>query len=34
MSFEKAIILAMIEASYKDHIIDESTYFNMLSRIS
>ena len=30
MSLEKAILLSMITASYKDKIIDEITYQNMI----
>lgn len=33
MTLEKAILLAMIEASYKDHLIDEETYNNMVHSI-
>ena len=33
MTLEKAILIAMIEASYKDKIIDETTYHNMLNRV-
>lgn len=33
MSLEKAILLAMIEASFKDKIIDEVTYHKMKQAI-
>lgn len=33
MTLEKAILIAMIEASYKDKIIDEISYRNMLSKV-
>lgn len=33
MSLEKAILLSMITASYKDKIIDEITYQNMLQKL-
>lgn len=33
MTLENAILLAMIEASYKDHLIDEETYNNMIHSI-
>lgn len=33
MTLEKAILIAMIEASYKDKIIDETTYHNMLNKV-
>ena len=33
MTLEKAILIAMIEASYKDKIIDETTYRNMLNKV-
>lgn len=33
MSLEKAILLAMIEASFKDKIIDEATYYKMKQAI-
>lgn len=34
MNLEKAILLSMIEASYKDKIIDEVTYKNMLRKLN
>jgi len=33
MSLEKAVLIAMIEASYKDKIIDEQTYHNMMQKV-
>lgn len=33
MSLEKAILLSMITASYKDKIIDEITYQNMIQKL-
>ena len=33
MSLEKAILLSMITGSYKDKIIDEITYQNMLQKL-
>lgn len=33
MTLEKAILLAMIEASFKDNLIDEETYNNMMHSI-
>ena len=33
MTLEKAILLAMIEASFKDNIIDEVTYKKMKQRL-
>lgn len=33
MDFEKSILIAMIEASYKDNIIDETTFQNMMQKI-
>lgn len=33
MNLEKAILLSMITASYKDKIIDEITYQNMLQKL-
>ena len=34
MSLEKAILLSMITASYKDKLIDEITYKNMLRKLN
>lgn len=34
MTLEKAILIAMIEASYKDNIIDEKTYHNMIQNVN
>ena len=33
MSLEQAILLSMITASYKDKIIDEITYQNMIQKL-
>lgn len=33
MTLEKAILLAMIEASFKDNIIDETTYKRMKQQL-
>lgn len=34
MTLENAILLSMIEASYKDKIINETTYRNMIRKIN